>query len=108
MNGIRQLETEHEHFIRLKTTLTNSPILAFPDFQLHVDASENGLSAVLYNIKDGQKKVRAYASRTLSKAERNYLACKLEFLALKWSVTEKLMGPKFIVLTQIIISLHIF
>ena len=31
----------------------------------------------------------AYASWTLSKSERNYDAHKLEFLALKWSVTEK-------------------
>ena len=31
----------------------------------------------------------AYASRTLSKSERNYDAHKLEFLALKWSVTER-------------------
>ena len=32
----------------------------------------------------------AYASQTLSKSEKNYDAHKLEFLALKWSVTERL------------------
>ena len=31
----------------------------------------------------------AYASRTLSKSERNYPAYKLEFLALKWSVCDR-------------------
>ena len=31
----------------------------------------------------------AYASWTLSKSERNYDALKFEFLALKWSVTER-------------------
>ena len=43
-----------------------------------------------------------YASRSLNKAERNYPAHKLEFLALKWAVTEKfhdfLYGNSFTVL----------
>ena len=59
-------ETEQEAFVRLKIMLTNSPILAFPDFQqpfeLHVDASGKGLGAVLYNVQDGQMKVIAYVS----------------------------------------------
>ena len=33
--------------------------------------------------------VIAYASRTLSKHERNYDTHKLEFLALKWSTMER-------------------
>ena len=36
--------------------------------------------------------VIAYASQTLSKSEKNYDAHKLEFLALKWSVTEDSMS----------------
>ena len=46
----------------------------------------------------------AYASQTLSKSERNYDAHKLEFLALKWSVTagfyEYLYGGHFEVYTD--------
>ena len=46
----------------------------------------------------------AYASRTLSKSERNYDAHKLEFLALKWAVTDRfhkyLYGGSFDVFTD--------
>ena len=38
---------------------------------------------------DDTEHVIAYASRTLSKSERNYDIKKLEFLALKWSITER-------------------
>ena len=48
--------------------------------------------------------VIAYASRTLSKPERNYDTHKLEFLALKWSITERfheyLYGGHFEVYTN--------
>ena len=44
---------------------------------------------MLYQTQDGIQHVIAYASRGLSKSEKNYPAHKLEFLALKWAVTEK-------------------
>ena len=47
-----------------------------------------------------RKKVIIYASQSLTRSEKNYLAFKLEFLALKWSVTEKfsdyLMNTEFV------------
>ena len=53
---------------------------------------------------DGTQRVIAYASRSLSKTEKNYDAHKLQFLALKWSVTEHfheyLYGGKFDVYTD--------
>ncbi len=71
---------------------------------MHIDASGKGLGAVLYNIQEGAKRVIAYASRSLSKSEKNYSAYKLEFLSLKWAVTEKfadyLTGTHFVVLTD--------
>ena len=74
-------------------------------FKLHTDASENGLGAVLYQKQDDDTEcVIAYVSRTLYKSKRNYDTHKLEFLALKWSITERfheyLYGGHFEVYTD--------
>ncbi|KAL0186035.1 hypothetical protein M9458_017705, partial [Cirrhinus mrigala] len=89
-------------------SLTTAPVLAFADPQrpyiLHTDASTTGLGAVLYQEQEGQLRVIGYASRGLSRSESRYPAHKLEFLALKWSVTEKfsdyLYGNHFTVVTD--------
>ena len=83
-----------EAFNRLKQLCSQTPILAYANykklFKLHTNASKNGLGAVLYQKQDDvTDHVIAYASHTLSKSEKNYDAHKLEFLALKWSVTER-------------------
>ena len=83
-----------ESFIALKEQSCNPPILAYADygkpFKLHTDASGLGLGAILYETQeDGTDTVIAYASRTLSKSEKNYPAYKLKFLALKWSVCDR-------------------
>ena len=78
----------------MKQLCSQTPILAYANyrkpFKLDTDASENGLGAVLYQKQDdGTDGVIAYASWTLSKSEKNYDAHKLEFLTLRWSVTER-------------------
>ena len=88
------MDESEESFQRLKKLCSNTPVLAYPDytkkFKLYTDVSESGLGAVLTQIKeDGKERPIAYASRTLSKSERNYDAHKLEFLTLKWSVTHR-------------------
>ena len=55
---------------------------------LHVDASSKGLGCALYQKIDGEIKILGYGSRTLSKTEQKYHSSKLEFLGLKWAVTE--------------------
>ena len=96
-------------FEHLKCLCSQTPILAYANykkpFKLHTDASENGLGAVLYQKQDdGMEHVIAYASRTLSKSKQNYDTHKLEFLALKWSITERfheyLYGGHFEVYTD--------
>ena len=75
--------------------LKSPEVIAFPDYQspfvINCDASNQGLGAVLYQKQEGVDRVISYASRTLSDAERNYHlhSGKLEFLALKWAVTER-------------------
>ena len=75
--------------------LKSGEIIAFPDFDLPfvltTDASGYGLGAVLYQRQSGKDRVIAYASRTLTDAETKYNlhSGKLEFLALKWAVTER-------------------
>ena len=81
-------------FEKLKDLCTSTPILAYADyqkpFQLQIDASDLGLDAVLYQKdNEGHQRVIASASRSLSHAECNYPAHKLEFLALKWAITDR-------------------
>ena len=100
---------QEQAFQQLKEICTNTPVLAYADykkpFQLNTDASELGLGSVLYQRQeDDTFCVIAYASRSLSKTEKNYSAHKLEFLVLKWAVTERfheyLYGGEFEVYTD--------
>ncbi|KAF7657316.1 hypothetical protein LDENG_00028730 [Lucifuga dentata] len=73
----------------LKTSLLNCIVLSHPDFSqpviLSIDASLDGLSAVLSQIPVGKEKARpiAFASKTLSSSQKKYPTHRLEFLALK-------------------------
>ena len=56
---------------------------------LETDALREGLGAVLsQKQEDGWCHLVVYGSRVLSTHEKNYHSTKLEFLALKWAVTE--------------------
>ena len=95
-------------FHTVKELLSSPPVLAYPNFEkpfiLNIDASQQGLGATLCQKHDKTERVIAFASRGLRKAEKNYSAHKLEFLCLKWAVTEKfheyLYGRKFTVRTD--------
>ena len=108
---VQWTEKHQQALTTLIDCITSPPILAYPNydapFQLYTDASQEGLGAVLYQEQNGQQRVIAFASRTLSPAEQNYHlhAGKLEFLALKWAVTDYFRdylyyAPNFVVYTD--------
>lgn len=95
-------------FKKIIHCLTTAPVLAFADptkpYILHVDASFDGLGAVLNQEHPEGLRPVAFASRKLRNSERNYPVHQLEFLALKWAVVDKLhdylYGAKFTVRTD--------
>lgn len=100
-----------QSFEGLKARLVSAPVLTYANFSLpfilEVDASYSGLGAVLSQEQDGKVRPVAYASRGLKPTERNmnnYSSMKLEFLALKWAMSEKfrdyLLGHKCVVYTD--------
>ena len=78
-------DEEIKSFEELKQHLISSPILSFPmdkgRFIVDTDASNFGIGAVLSQIQNGQEKVIAYASKSLSKSQRRYCTTKRELLA---------------------------
>ena len=87
--------------------MTQSSILQYPDyfepFILFTDASYQGLSAVLSQIKNGRKHVIAYASQILTPAEQNYSTVELECLAVIWAVKYfcyYIYGTRFTLITN--------
>lgn len=82
-------------------------MLAFANSQvpyvLHVDASRGGPGVLYQDQGEGLRPV-AFISHSLTSSKHNYLAHKLEYLALKWAVVDKLRdylyGARFEVRTN--------
>ena len=78
----------------LKDKIQSTPMLVFPDFDkpflLETDASEEGLGVVLSQKQhdDGCYHPVTFGSHSLMPSDKN--TSKLEFLTLKWSVTENI------------------
>ena len=91
-----QWSTQHERsFNQIKELLTSAQVMAYFDpkkeTELITDASPTGLSAILMQSPPGSddKRVVAYASRTLTAVERRYSQTEKEVLAIVWAI-EKL------------------
>ena len=98
--------TTGDAFETLKAALTRAPVLAYPNlhcdaapFVVQTDVSADGLGAVL----EQDNCVIAYASRALTKAERNYSVIQRECLAITYALKQfhhYLLGHKFHIVTD--------
>ena len=83
-------EATQQAFDQLKGSLTQAPILGYPDpnlsYILDTDASAVGVGGVLSQVQDGKERVIAYFSKTLGGAEQNYCVTRRELLAVIKSV----------------------
>ena len=101
-------EKEKQAFDELKHRLVSTPIVRPPDFGkqffLQTDASKDGIGAVLTQFDSTSAEfVVEYASRTLTRAERNYATIERECLAVVWAVRKfrpYLFGSEFIILSD--------
>jgi transposase InsO family protein len=107
-DAVYEWTVENEQaFQILKGKLMSAPILKYPDFAqpfiLTTDASEEGLGAVLSQGEISRDLPVAFASRTLSKAERSYSTTEKELLAVVWGMRyfrPYLYGKTFKVVTD--------
>ena len=94
-------------FEDLKNRLCNTPVLAYPNFEvsfiLTTDASQVAVAAILFQVQDGVERPIAYASRQTNKAERAYIVSESQMLALLWATKYfrcYLYGKRFVVRTD--------
>lgn len=83
--------TEAENsFVKLKQALVSAPVLRSPDFTqpftIQCDASDTGLGGILTQYINNEEVVIAFASRSLSRTERNYSITQRECLATIFSI----------------------
>ena len=95
-------EAQEIAFNTLKYKLMSEPVLQYPDFSrefiLTTDASNEGAGAILSQGEIGADLPVAYASRSFTKAEKNYSTVEKELAAIVWGVKHfrpYLYGRKF-------------
>ncbi|KAM7284954.1 retrovirus-related Pol polyprotein from transposon 412 [Ixodes scapularis] len=97
---------QQDSFNTLKKTLTFAPILGHfiegAGTEIRTGASGHGTGAVLVQVINDTQRVIAYASRTLTKSERNFSTTEKECLAVIWEMSKfrpYLYGSSFRIVT---------
>jgi len=103
-------EEAEKAFCELKEILCSDTVLGFPQeegfIEIHTDASRQGLGAILMQQQGPNKsdlRTIAFASRTLSKAEKNYHVTELECLGIIFAIKKfrpYVYGKKFRIVTD--------
>ena len=79
-------EEQQKAFDALREALTNPPVLALArregEFILDTDASDRAIGAELSQIQDGEPRVIAYGSYTLTSEQQHYCTTRKELLAI--------------------------
>ena len=99
---------QQEAFDSLKKALVSAPCLSFPrnndePFILDTDASGVAIGAELIQVQDGEERVIAYGSYSLTPSQRNYCTTRKELLAIVRFTRQfrhYLLGRKFYVRTD--------
>lgn len=96
-----------QSFNTLKQSLTQEPILQYPNFNepfvLTTDASNEAIGSILSQGQIGKDLPISYFSKTLNSAEKNYSTTEKELLAIVQSVKHfrpYLYGTKFTIVTD--------
>ena len=98
---------QQQAFEDIKKLLTSAPVLALPNatdsFILDTDASNIAIGAELIQVQDGQERVVAYGSVSLSPEQRRYCVTRRELLAVvKFTRQYRhyLLGKPFLIRTD--------
>ncbi|WP_353804360.1 RNase H-like domain-containing protein, partial [Acinetobacter baumannii] len=91
----------------MRDLLSKDPVLRLPDtskeFVLRTDAADKGIGAILMQEHEGKLFPVSYASKKLSRAEKNYSTMEKECLAIIWGIRKfelYLQGVKFVLQTD--------
>ena len=100
-------DEQQRAFEKTKVALTTPPVLTVPTsvdkFILDTDASDVAIGAELLQVQNGEERVIAYGSFTLTAAQRNYCTTRKELLAVVRFTNQfrhYLLGREFVVRTD--------